>query len=1116
MIESTMSLLCLRYCRLSLIFVINALLTASVAGQAETQGTPVDHRYHSQWIPLTSVGSLGRASSGQARFPTSVAVVDLNRDDLQDVIMHLAVESTIPGPDTPLLVLLNDGAGELVDGTADMIGAPAPVAFGIRNILVEDFNGDGQLDVFVGVAGLDVAGGPGGQNLLLLSGPDGLLHDVTAEKLPQLSSWTHGPSVADVDQDGDIDIWDNAIGDHTSAPPNLLLNDGTGGFTVVADIGNECCNVIVGRNGRFPDNMDGSPGFWSGFVDAEGDGDQDLYLGLVELGEPGCSGSCREPWRALLLNDGTGRFTLADQDAMPPTSFGGEAAVQDGVLTHDVNEDGLSDLVLNQTARSTLKGRVIQILISNGDSTFRDETYLRLPFQPEDNRSPKPLWLRDLDGDGHEDLLGGMTSAMLEFFLNDGNGLFRRLPEDWVKVSFNPYPIDLDGDGGVDFLDQSDNAEGEKELLLIKSTTPYGPDLTGDESDDMLRGGAFDNVFEGLDGNDLLDGGTGDDTLRGDADNDFLIGGDGQDTLEGGSGDDTLLGGPGDDTLSGGPGMDLLLGGEGADVLFGGEANAEPQGSRNAPLESPATSGITTDTLVGGPGTDNINGSDEDDVILLRKGDVDAGETEQIDGADGHDTVVLNGFTTGNVDLAGANLSDPTTNGAYALSNVEQIQHSGFFAQIGNGAGLTSSFVFTNPSSVNAVGGSLLFSGDDGNDLNLGLEGEAAASQRDFNIPPLGSFELDTDGAGDLTPGAARVLGDLPVGGVVRFSIPGLGIAGVGNSLLVDSFMTPVVRDTETGLSTGIAIHNNGPAATVRMKLNRLDGTFQRTALVELPANGHVAKFVEELFPTLEDFEGSLTVMGDLLAATALQLGNDPGEFTTLPVVPISPATLPGPVYFSHFGNGAGLLSSVFLLNPSEEDRAKGNLTFLGDSGIALSVGVNGEDPATQFPFDLPPQGGAVFTTDGEGDVVGGSAQVTVDEGVVGGVLRFTLPGAGIAGVGSSEPLTGFIIPVRRDEAGGLNTGISISSTGMALTSSLTLRDLNGNAVAGGMANLNLTANGHKADFLDVLFPGADTSNFGGTLTVTVVTPGATIAGTALELGSELGQFTTLPVTALE
>ena len=180
----------------------------------------------------------------------------------------------------------------------------------------------------------------------------------------------------------------------------------------------------------------------------------------------------------------------------------------------------------------------------------------------------------------------------------------------------------------------------------------------------------------------------------------------------------------------------------------------------------------------------------------------------------------------------------------------------------------------------------------------------------------------------------------------------------MGNSRLVDRFLTPVVRDSQTGVSTGIAIYNRGPAATVRMKLNRLDGTFQRTALVELPPQGHVSRFVEELFPVLEDFEGTLTVMGNLLAATALQLGNDPGEFTTLPVVPISPSIASGPVYFSHFGNGQGLLSSVFLLNPSEEDRAKGNLSFLGDNGVALSVGVNGEDPATQFPFDIPPQGG--------------------------------------------------------------------------------------------------------------------------------------------------------------
>ena len=368
----------------------------------------------------------------------------------------------------------------------------------------------------------------------------------------------------------------------------------------------------------------------------------------------------------------------------------------------------------------------------------------------------------------------------LEFYLNDGNGFFRRLPEDWAPLSFKHLPIDLDGDGDVDFIDQQGTDKGS-ELFLVRATVPYGPDLTGDGSDDILLGGAFDNLLEGLGGNDVLDGGMGNDTLRGGQNNDLLIGGDGNDTLEGGEGHNTIFGGRGDDELSVGGGVDWLLGGEGADVLFGGAYGGIPAaGSKAGP--SPATPEVFHDTLVGGPGTDTITGGQEPDMILLRRGDVEAGETEQIDGGDGHDTVVVNGFELGDIDLVGASLSDPTTAGTYALSNIEEIQHSGFFAQIGNGAGLTSFFVLTNPFAGDNVDVSRLFSGDDGNDLNLGLAGEGAVSRRDFNFPPLGSFELKTDGQGDLTPGAARVLAAVPVGGVVQFSIPGLGTASVGKA----------------------------------------------------------------------------------------------------------------------------------------------------------------------------------------------------------------------------------------------------------------------------------------------------------------------------------------------
>jgi hypothetical protein len=59
-------------------------------------------------------------------------------------------------------------------------------------------------------------------------------------------------------------------------------------------------------------------------------------------------------------------------------------------------------------------------------------------------------------------------------------------------------------------------------------------------------------------------------------------------------------------------------------------------------------------------------------------------------------------------------------------------------------------------------------------------------------------------------------------------------------------------------------------------------------------------------------------------------------------------------------------------------------------------------------------------------------------------------------------------------------------------------------------------AKGHIAKFLSELFPDAALESFEGILTVEVSTPGGKIAGTALELGTEPGQFTTLPVMILE
>lgn len=76
------------------------------------------------------------------------------------------------------------------------------------------------------------------------------------------------------------------------------------------------------------------------------------------------------------------------------------------------------------------------------------------------------------------------------------------------------------------------------------------------------------------------------------------------------------------------------------------------------------------------------------------------------------------------------------------------------------------------------------------------------------------------------------------------------------------------------------------------LELRDQDGNIIATTSIDgLVACGHVAQFVDELFGGLPaEFQGSIVVRatGGLISATALELGDDPGEFTTLPVTALN------------------------------------------------------------------------------------------------------------------------------------------------------------------------------------------------------------------------------------
>jgi hypothetical protein len=260
----------------------------------------------------------------------------------------------------------------------------------------------------------------------VLSTPDGRLVNATAN-LPQQVDFTHSAATADIDGDGDLDLF---VGNLEGV--QIWLNDGTGRFTIAP--------------GRLPRQQISGVYTTGHFADVNRDGKPDLILG----------GDASEQDSAVLLNDGMGFFSRLP-NAMPPKPLASTANVVN-IKSTDLNGDGFPDLLVAAT-KSVYRGRWIQVLINNGNGTFRDETATRLPQSDNNEDWIKFLELRDLDGDGDLDIATWLDANHLDpppFYLNNGNGVFAPLPPGFGSITNNLYAfLDAEGDGGRDLLNTS-------------------------------------------------------------------------------------------------------------------------------------------------------------------------------------------------------------------------------------------------------------------------------------------------------------------------------------------------------------------------------------------------------------------------------------------------------------------------------------------------------------------------------------------------------------------------------------------------------------------------------------------------------------------------------------
>jgi hypothetical protein len=294
-------------------------------------------------------------------------------------------------------LLINLG-GTFADQAA--LRLPAAAMGGIGHVEAADVDSDGDPDLFLGAA-FDPSAPAA--NLLLVN--QGGFYSVDAQ-FPAGAGRPIDAEFGDVDSDGDLDlvVANSQDNDHPSEVPDgvvLYINAG-GQFTAQPGFGS-----VPGTGAH-------ASGGSVALGDVDRDGDLDLYVARADTAAGGLQNS-------LLANDGAGSFTDITSLSIPPmvdNTFEAEFV--------DVNGDGWLDIAAANSITSVTTAH--HLLLSFGVSPFTgqvaysDASALLVPpsFGPA-TKIRLGLDVADVDGDGDPDLLYSIHQLFDDFGMLDGD-----------------------------------------------------------------------------------------------------------------------------------------------------------------------------------------------------------------------------------------------------------------------------------------------------------------------------------------------------------------------------------------------------------------------------------------------------------------------------------------------------------------------------------------------------------------------------------------------------------------------------------------------------------------------------------------------------------------------
>ncbi len=425
-------------------------------------------------------------------------------------------------------------------------------------------------------------------------------------------------------------------------------------------------------------------------------------------------------------------------------------------------------------------------------------------------------------------------------------------------------------------------------------------------------------------------------------------------------------------------------------------------------------------------------------------------------------------------------------------------QSSTLFPHIGAGSSGSASIQTVlqafNPNSTDSCG-SFEFFDDDGTPLALEVDGAPAGAAFDFRIAPGEARRYVLTSPGPARDGWLRIVFDSAAEAAFTavFQLEQDGVesrTGVLPSPPLVLVRLVFDRDGDS-LDMGIAVANpeDFPLAVTFVLSDAASGQELGRTIVPLPARGHLARFVSELFAapaTAASGLAHLSVVSPLspgLPMTALRLHE--GRLSTVPTAVPAPAARILPQIGVGRAGDTEIRTVVYLGSQLDDRTVSGRARLRDSSGAPLQALLDCQAGASEFQFQLPPRQARRFVLcGGEGlrsgwlsleDLVrdGGGSGDGADL-VASAVFQIFEDGALVSEAGvlaaPRTPLASTFVSAR---PGGTDTGVAlVNPTDGPLVLNAELYDGATRELIA-QRQVEVAAFGHRAAFARELFPDA-------------------------------------------